>query len=85
VVTSLDDIEIIGLQVVCAIRCGHLGAFSCNECALELQEERNCTGGDSDTPVHYMDGVGEFYACPVQFVPQSVYSFLERYDYYEKS
>jgi hypothetical protein len=84
VVTSLDDIEIIGLQVVCAVRCGHLGAFSCNECEDHEKEEKNCLGVDSDTPVKYLEGVGEFYACPIQFVPQSVYSFLERYDYYEK-
>jgi hypothetical protein len=31
-----------------------------------------------------MDEIGEFYACPIQCIPQSVYSFLERYDYYEK-
>lgn len=81
---QLHEMEIIGLQVVCAMRCGHLGAFSCNECTSELQEERNCNGLDNDTPVHYIDGVGEFYACPVQCIPESVYSFLSRYDYYEK-
>ena len=76
--------EIIGLQVVCAMRCGHLGAFSCNECTESQQEERNCLAVESDDAVIYLDGVGEFYTCPIQCIPQSVYSFLERYDYYEK-
>ena len=80
----LHEMETIGLQVVCAMRCGQLGAFSCNECTAELQEERNCLGVDKDVAVYYMDGVGEFYACPVQCIPESVYSFLARYDYYEK-
>ena len=81
---NLHEMEIIGLQVVCAMRCGLLGAFSCNECSLELQEERNCNGLDSDKSVLYLDGIGEFYACPIKFIPESVYSFIEMYDYYEK-
>ncbi len=79
---GLDRIEEIGIKVVCLIRSGKLSSYKCSTC--RQQKERNCEGEEGDYDVFYHPLVGEFGVCPIKCIPDSVYSFLELYDYCEK-
>ena len=74
----------IGLKIVALIRDGQLNGFQCSMCTKEMKEKRNCSGEDREDPVYFHKDVGEFYACPLTFISNSVYSFIDEYDWYEK-
>jgi hypothetical protein len=40
--------------------------------------------GISEEGIKYVEGIGEFYNCPIHCIPDSVYSFLDTYDILEK-
>ncbi len=79
----LDDLEYIGLKIICLVRAGKLDKFKCSGCTTDMQKERNCDSIGEES-VHYEDSIGEFYSCPMNFIPQSVTQFLRQYDHYEK-
>jgi len=81
---ELEEIEIIGIKVIGLMRAGRLDPFKCSECNVELKKSRNCYGCSGDREVHYEEGIGQFYSCPVNFIPNSVHTFLDRYDFCEK-
>lgn len=78
---QLDELEILGLRIVCASRCGLLGALSC----MSGADDAGSVGECSDCESVYIPELDiEFDSCPMAFISQSVYSFLNRYDTYEK-
>ncbi len=81
---KLDEFEYLGLKLICLIRAGKMDRFKCSSCSKELQEERGCNS-ISDEPCFYHELIGgEFYSCPMKFIPSSVVSFLKTYDHLEK-
>lgn len=82
---TLTEAEELGLKTLSLLRLQQLDAFKCDSCNEETREKRNCCGCEShDTPVYYNEHVGEFYSCPLNFIPDSIIEFADRYDYYEK-
>jgi len=81
----LTDIEEQGIKIAVLLRKKMLNGIQCSDCSDAQRESRNHNGdADHSVPVFYNIHVGEFYVCPIVMIPKSVYSFLDRYDYYEK-
>jgi hypothetical protein len=82
---QLDEVEILGLKIVALAQTGGLDTFKCSACSSIMREKRMCDGVEnSETPVFYHPDIGEFYKCPMRFIPNSIGSFIERYNFYEK-
>lgn len=81
---KLTELEEIGLKLVCLAREGKLKSYRCSQCPPELQSSRNCDGLQEDASVFFHPLLGEFGSCPMKFVSNSIHSFLEQYDLYEK-
>ena len=80
----LTDVEVIGIKVMALVRSGHMKMFRCSVCSDELKEERDCDNDNSESSVFYHEDIGEFYACPLKFISQSVIRFFKEYDTYAK-
>lgn len=81
----LDPLEEIGLKVIALVRDGQLSAFQCSLCDDSLMLDRSCESDSGlDKSVYSHPLLGEFKSCPLKFISNSVYSFLDEYDYYEK-
>lgn len=82
---ELTETEEVGLKIIALIREGQLDMFKCAVCSEQMQKNRDCMGeGENQSPVFYHPDVGEFYSCPIRFIPNSVHTFLDMYDYIEK-
>ena len=81
---SLSSAEQRGITLVALMRCGKLKSFHCSDCSEMMQEGRDCEMRNSnESPIWYSSDLGEFYSCPVRFIPNTVMSFLDEYDHRE--
>jgi len=82
----LTDIEELGIKIVVLLRKKLLSGFKCSDCGDDMRASRNHNGdADHSVPVFYHPLLdAQLYVCPIMLIPQSVYSFLDQYDYYEK-
>ena len=82
---GLTEIETMGLKTLILLRLKKLDSFQCWDCTEDMREQRNCACNDNDDkPVFYYPEVGEYYACPLKFISESILEFIDRYDFYEK-
>jgi len=81
---NLTETELLALKIIAIGRTGGLKSFACDKCTEEMQTKRNCEGIDSDTSVFFSTLTGELNACPLKFIPEVIYDFIDEYDFYEK-
>lgn len=77
----MDDSGILlGIDILAKIHAGLLD-LNCVTCTEE-QKYSLCCSGNAEMPV-YLDDNGEFYTCPLKFIPLQVYEWIDEYNYYQ--
>lgn len=81
----LSEEEKSGIELLVMVRTGQMKMFDCATCMDELKAQRNCYGEDNDQPVIYIPQLNtQFFMCPIRTIPQSIYKWVDEYDYYTK-
>jgi hypothetical protein len=81
----LTDIEEVGIKLAILLRKQKIVGYSCADCSEDKQILRNCNGdSEHSVPVFSHPLIGQCYVCPMRLIPQSIFGFLDKYDYYEK-
>lgn len=70
---NLSPEEKLGIKLIVLLRSGVIKGVECGTCKLECKTRK-----------FFHPDLGQFTGCPLLFIPNNIYAFLDEYDYYEK-
>jgi hypothetical protein len=72
---------ILGLKLLAQCHAGKL-VYNCADCD-DRQKDMLACEKVSTTPVAMDEELGEFFTCPIKFIPKAVFDWYDEYSYYQ--